>query len=117
MLINAQGYLIYNIAYLTLYPKYDCWFPDGTQIRSQEDQEAYCNPQYFCDPVHEVSWKVDWDADESLHNWISKYGLDCASGLKISSFGMLFFSGWTTGSFFLPRQADFRGRKKFYMLI
>jgi len=27
--INSSGYLVYNFAYLTLYPKFECYNSDG----------------------------------------------------------------------------------------
>ena len=114
--MNAQGYLIYNLAYLTLYPKYDCWYQNGEAIPiDSDDYDIKCKPNYFCEESNGISWEVDWSNNESIQNWISKYGLNCASSLTISSFGMLYFSGFAVGSSFWPRQADFLGRKRFFI--
>ena len=49
MIMNAQGYLVYNLAYLTLYPRYECWYPDGTEIDPEsDDYDEMCAPEYFC---------------------------------------------------------------------
>ena len=115
--MNAQGWLIYNLAYLTLYPKYDCWDKDGEIIPDDSDDYVNkCRPEYFCQEQNGIRWDVDWSNDKSIENWISKFGLNCASGLTISSFGMLYFSGFAVGSTFWPRQADFMGRKPFVIL-
>ena len=47
----------------------------------------------------------------SLYNLTWKYNLHCSSQLLISSFGMLFFTGFAVGSFFIPANSDKYGRK------
>jgi hypothetical protein len=51
--INATGWMLYNLTYLLLYPKYNCEIiqPGGSFLPIKEgthQYEAYCKPQYFC---------------------------------------------------------------------
>ena len=46
---------------------------------------------------------------------MTKHDLICAKPFLISSFGMLYYAGYTFGSLFLPTLSDKKGRKNFYM--
>ena len=104
---NAQGYLVYNFSYLTLYPDFNCFYQDGSQIPvDSDDYDNMCKPSYFCEAdtnLMNIKYTVNWEGENSLYNWISKYDLNCASHLTISSFGMLYFGGFAVGSTFWPR--------------
>ena len=112
--INTNGWLIYGLSYLLLYPKYNCTYPDGSEIPDDSDDYiSYCNPQFFC-ANDAYGWSIDWNDHNSLHNLTDKFNLNCASKLTISSLGMLFFGGFAAGSPFIPRMADVYGRKKVF---
>ena len=100
--LSSGGYLVYHLEYLLLFPEYDC------------NGEEECTPEQFCQ-YEDFEPPVNWKSDRSLHNWIEKFDLKCANELKISSFGMTFFAGWTFGSFFVPQMGDKYGRKKVFI--
>jgi len=108
---NTTGYMIYNLAFLLLYPKFDCTYSDGSPI-PEANYADYCQPEYFCDASHDISYTIDWDATTSLKNWMTRFDLICASPLMISSFSMLYFFGLAIGSIFLPVLGDVIGRRK-----
>lgn len=90
--INSSGYILYNLPYLLLYPTYDC-----KGVLSKDD----CTPENFC-PMDDLDPQIIWDSEKSLHNWIEKFDLKCASHVVEASFAMCLFAGWTIGSFFVP---------------
>ena len=64
----------------------------------------------------DVTYKIDFDDNRSLHNWSEQYDLTCASGEQIGNIGSSFFIGTFVGSFILPRAADIVGRKPMFIL-
>lgn len=101
---NTNGWLLYGLSYLILYPKFDCTYPDGSSIsRTSPDYKSMCNPSYFCVAENNVGYDVDWEDSTSLYNLTYKFNLNCASKFIISSLGMFFFSGFAVGSLFIPR--------------
>jgi len=76
-----------------------------------------CTAKYICDSDNNVDdWYIDWDDDGSLHNWVEKLDLMCASDLAISFIGSSFYVGAFVGSFILPRASDVVGRKPMFLL-
>jgi len=61
-------------------------------------------------------YRVNWDDNRSLHNWMEQYDLTCASSDTIGRIGSSFFVGTFLGSFILPRGADIVGRKPMFIL-
>ena len=59
---------------------------------------------------------MDYTSRKSIRNWITQYGLECASDFELSMVGSSFFIGCFFGSFVLPRQADVIGRKPMFVL-
>jgi MFS family permease len=64
--------------------------------------------------MEDLDPQVVWDSEVSLHNWIEKFDLKCASHIVEASFAMVLFSGWMIGSFFVPQLSDKFGRKKIF---
>ena len=88
--INATGYLIYAMPYFLLYPKFDCFYQDGSPIpEDSNDYENKCIPEYFCEKSNGITFNSDYNDPTTLENWISKYDLVCAGKFVISSFSML----------------------------
>ena len=83
---------------------------DGSQQYKEE-----CIPHYFCDKENKVHWNVVHKSPITLNNWISEYDLICADHMVISSFGMLYFTGFAISSFFLPNMSDRNGRKWYFL--
>jgi hypothetical protein len=102
--INTNGWLIYGLSYLLLYPKFDCTYPDGSPIDGlSNDYKSMCKPDYFCDADNAIGYSVDWEDHTSLYNLTYKFNLNCASKFTISSLGIFFFTGFAIGSLFVPR--------------
>ena len=119
--MNATGWMLYDLTYLLLYPKYNCEIiqPDGTfsPIKEGSHQyEAYCKPEYFCQHLDQIKYTRDEASDLTLNNFISKYNAECFSKFDISLPGMMFFTGWALCCTCLPRLGDVYGRKFQYML-
>ena len=81
-----------------------CTFNDGRT-------DVSCKPENFCHNPKLVSYEIDWSAKESLHNWIEKLDITCASEWQISLIGSSYFIGWIVTLFVVPRFADIYGRK------
>jgi MFS family permease len=64
----------------------------------------------------DITFKIDFEDNRSLHNWIEQYGLTCASGNEIGNIGSSFFVGTFIGSILIPRAADVVGRKPMFVL-
>ena len=57
---------------------------NGKQLKEgTEDFNEYCIPQYFCEHK-EVKWEIDYESSTTLSNWISDFGLLCASSMDIA---------------------------------
>ena len=52
-------------------------------------------------------------SDTSLHNWIGKYGLECAPKNEFGYFGSAYFAGIVISCLIIPRLSDIYGRKWF----
>ena len=57
-------------------------------------------------------YRVDWEDDSSLYNWIEQFELQCAPKNEFGMFGSLFFAGVVVSSLIMPRLSDNYGRKK-----
>ena len=62
------------------------------------------------------TYKINWEDNRSLHNWMEQYDLTCVGGNDIGYIGSSFFVGTFLGSFILPRAADVVGRKPMFNL-
>ena len=64
----------------------------------------------------DVDYKIDFEDNRSLHNWVEQYDLTCASDQTVGRIGSSFFVGTFLGSMVLPRAADVVGRKPMFIL-
>lgn len=116
--INANGFALYNLGYLLLYPKYNCSFIENGSLvpipEPSDDYDKFCTNAYFCEHLDQIHFSRNDDSDVTLNNWILKYDMDCYSKFDISLPGMMFFTGWTISSVFLSSLGDKYGRKCLY---
>ena len=113
--MDSNGWIIYQLPYLLLFPKFNCFYPNGQPIpEDSPDYDTQCKPDYFCDSSNGISYTVDQDSRITLDNWMNKYDLICASPFVISSFSMSFFAGYAIGSVTLSSIPDKVGRKRIY---
>ena len=102
--INSDGFLVYNLTYLLLYTKFDCYWNDPLQnIDKDANSTDYCKPSYFCKNTGIISYVIDNDSTITLVNWIDRFDLICSDSIIISLFGMLFFTGFAVSSLFVPK--------------
>ena len=91
------------MSYLELYPQYTCTYSNQTAPMT-------CIPDDFCGNANVTSYTIDYDAEESLHNWVEKLDLTCASKEKIGWLGSAWFILWIPALMVVPRLADIYGR-------
>ena len=101
------AFLAFAIPFLELDPKYICTDPTT-------NQEYFCTRNDFCGRP-EISYRVDWSDDTSLHNWVEDLDLTCTPHVYIGLVGAAMFAGWAISAIFLPRMADVYGRKWVYL--
>eukprot|EP00347_Sterkiella_histriomuscorum_P016560 403352729 len=105
--LATVGMLYYALASLEKQPKYICFKDVGTQYE--------CFAHQICSDPN-LKYEVDWSAETSLHNWIEDLNLRCESSTKIGLIGSMYFAGWVTAAFILPRMSDVYGRKIIFLL-
>ena len=111
-------FINFSIYYFTLDPIY--LYQDKITNKWETCyQEDICNMK-IKDMNHrlrdDITFKIDFDDNRSLHNWIEQYHLTCASGNEIGRIGSSFFVGTFIGSILIPRAADVVGRKPMFVL-
>lgn len=109
--MNATGWWFYILSYLIVLPQYkDCVFTDPQPA----DPSTACNADNICNGTV-ISYEVDWDNINSLHNWVEKLDLTCEPGWKIGMLGSTVFIGWCATLPWLPRLSDVYSRKYIFM--
>ena len=95
------GFITFALPLIELYPQFE-WSNTSTQIFEKCTQaEAWANPK----------WRVDWDSDKSLNNWISQLDLYWIDKWQIGLFGSLYYFGYLLGSIWFLHLSDTIGRK------
>ena len=56
-------------------------------------------------------YRVVWEDDASLENWVEQFKLQCAPKNEWGMFGSLFFAGVVVSCSIMPRLSDLYGRK------
>jgi hypothetical protein len=120
-LFSTEGFLIYNLSYLTLEPKYMCVNSEGVAAKCKRTDT--CRPefnndfskQFEADPSSAVNFRNGFyvHKDENnivLENWMKDLDLRCAEKWKIGMFGSNFFIGNVIGSTILSSYGDTIGR-------
>ena len=94
---STNGYLVYNLVFLLLYPKYHCIdeFGVATPCKRLATCESY-----------------DFVEEAVLSNWVQKFDLRCRSNFTIGLFGSMFFLGKVVGMVTLSHLGDTLGRIK-----
>ena len=95
LLQNQDGFLVYNLSYLLLYPKFECnYLPSGEHINDDDPAyKDYCNPQYYCANPDKIEIMADMNDSISLKNWMYYQDILCDSSFLVGLFGMLNFIG------------------------
>jgi MFS family permease len=103
----GMGYafgLTYILPYMIQMPKLQC---------SQDNDNIWqsCDRSDVCHGTNNLSYRVNENSSETLHNWITHLDLLCISNFKIGLFGSLYFVGFVIGAVTLLRLGDSIGRK------
>ena len=61
-----------------------------------------------------MSYRPNYDLDDSYHNWVEKLDLTCKPSSQIGLLGSMVFAGWVITLTFVPRVSDLYGRKKVF---
>lgn len=120
-LFSTEGFLIYNLSYLTLEPKYMCVNSEGVaqQCKRADTCKAEFNndfsKKYAADPKAADQFRSGFYIHEDennivLDNWMIDLDLRCAEKWKIGMFGSNFFIGNVIGSTILSSYGDTIGR-------
>ena len=109
--LNSLGpmILLLSLSFLTKVPdEYFCVY------YQDQPEPLSCKPKDFCAPDSVViSFRPNMDLPDSYYNWILRYDLHCASGMKIGLIGASTFIGWIITLTFVPRLSDTTfGRQK-----
>jgi MFS family permease len=56
-------------------------------------------------------FQIDWDQEDSLHNWMTKLDIICEEPYKVGLIGSFSFVGFSLGSLFISRLSDKYGRR------
>jgi MFS family permease len=97
--------------FLEKQPVYQCLNKDTGQWQTEG-----CDRAQFCDDSLKISWRVDWEASESIRNLIYQLNFYCAPDYMIGLLGACFLLGIVVGCSTLTRLGDTHGRKPIYML-
>ena len=81
--MGSAAFFLYQIVFLEMAPKYECF---NSKLQKWES----CEADAFCPPESNVHWRVDWNDSESLHNLIVQLGYYCVSSSMIGLFGAFF---------------------------
>jgi len=113
MMYISTSFLVYNYCFLLMMPVYSCTYEDSNSPSGMITRQ--CSREDFCEVADPslLSWRVDWSARYSLHNWISQLNLHCASSFEIGLFGTLYFAGYLVSCAIFPPLSDKFGRKIF----
>lgn len=109
ILYQGIGSVVYNLAYLELVPYIKCKYYG-------EDHFVKCkNERDICHKGKVEEWYVDYEEEESFHNWMTDQNLYCEDSFLIGLFGSVYFLGFALSGFIL-KQSDTYGRKKIMTL-
>jgi hypothetical protein len=98
MICNAtNGYFVYNLVYLLLFPKYHCIDEFGVEMPCKRLQTCH---------------SPGFNEEAVLSNWVQNFNLRCKSNFTIGLFGSMFFIGKVVGMISLSHLGDSIGRIK-----
>ena len=107
--MSALDFVYMNLAYLIQSPVYQCKFA-GSEEWSECTEEDICGSMIG---QPDVEWKIDWDHENSIHNWRERLDLMCASDFRINLLLSAWFLGISATVLWVPRLSDKRSRKFF----
>ena len=103
----ALGYSI-SFSYITPYLKHIpavlCSSDDGSTWEA-------CSKQVACSGTKDLIHKYDFTNSNTIHNIITKFGMECSPDSYIGLFGSIQFLGFTLGVLTLLNLGDILGRK------
>ena len=110
--VDSMNFMTYNMSYLELIPEeFFCVYDD-----TPEGTEVSCVPDDFCGRPDLLSYRPNFDLENSFHNWVQKLDLTCRPSGQIGLLGSSVFAGWCISLTFIPRLSDLYGRKKIFFL-
>jgi MFS family permease len=105
---NTGGFLFLTVGLLELEPQYLCRDP-----ADPAKGEFVCKSDDICS--HSTwGYRINENYYLSLHNWVEDLGLLCSKSVGL--IGSLYFFGYTSSAFILPRLSDMFGRKIIYQI-
>jgi MFS family permease len=111
---NPRYFLMYNLSFLEMEPAYEVRDVGMTEFRVGVKSEDL--PE-FCDENTTVEeWRINWDKEISIHNWMTDLDLHCTSRFNIGLIGTGYFVGFIMACIFIARGADKYGRKLFFIV-
>ena len=122
---STEAFLVYNLAYLNLQPKYKC-------VNSAKPEAFVCKREATCSanfnrlydpteagmgssPVPPPGGSGYFFVDRAVNstvlvNWVQDLNMRCADSWQVGMFGSLFFVGHVMGSTLLSEYGDTIGR-------
>eukprot|EP00347_Sterkiella_histriomuscorum_P021446 403333947 len=109
MTMGSSSFFLSSLAFLELEPHYICLKKDSVNVWEE------CSASKFCED-QTIQWRIDWENQESLDNFVQKFGLYCNADVQIGLFGSIFLLGIVFGSVTLTRLGDIYGRKPVFLI-
>ena len=110
--LSGIHFLWYGIPLYIKHPIYVCQWANP----ELHDGTACTAEQICADSPEILSWSVDWQNQESMHNWQQKLDIMCVSKFKVGLLGSSYFIGWCFSLLWAPRLADIYGRKTLFRI-
>ena len=107
--MSSLDFIYMNLAFLIQKPVYQCKYT-GSQDWTVCTEEEICGSS---DGAPSFEWRINWDDEDSLHNWYEKLDLMCASSFKINVLLFAYFLGISVTVLWVPQFSDRRSRKLF----
>ena len=105
------GYIFYGLVFLYAPPEYECRkMVDGVETWEVCTQKEIIQKE-IC--TKNTEWRINFDADDSYHNWVDPAKLDlvCVSDKITGLMGSAYFLGFAISSGIAPPISDKLGRK------
>lgn len=69
-----------------------------------------------CNPVNQLTYKIDFEASTSLRNYISELELECSTDAQVKWSGSFHFIGVIVSLVFWIKSTDMFGRKTIVLI-
>lgn len=110
ILQQVGNQFFYSMPFYQLYPKLQCFDKVGN-ILSDDLSATHCTRILACDKRAVDHFRIDWENDNSLHNWMTQKDLICKEPYQIGFIGSVSFISLSIGSFVFSKTIDQYGRK------